>query len=89
MKQDCPACGVDIQVQTMVPKGCKHSWPIPGICLNCIALVVIDEDLSVRKPTPEEAMHYSKSNGLWNLRFSLRSDKQDPAKPLIYAEGRA
>ena len=89
MSQKCPQCEVDIQVETMFPKGSHCDAPIPGICLNCIALVVINEDKTVRKPTEEEAYNYSRSNALYNFRTSMRLRRPNPAKPFIHCGGAA
>ena len=67
MKNNCPKCGYKLDDHTCTTG--DDVMPSPGdigICIECKTILVYDENLSQREPTPEEIETFKADPEFWN-----------------------
>jgi hypothetical protein len=53
----CPTCGTKVNDATVVFHGASKASPAPGdvtVCIYCAAVSIFDDELCLRRPTPDE-----------------------------------
>jgi hypothetical protein len=79
----CPYCGYTLNAATPAKEG--EPGPSPGdisLCFNCGEILVIDEGLVIREPTPEELERAEKIPNLdyWRRKIGVFRRVHGPAK---------